>query len=75
MAKADREKLIKLLDYWIEHNREHKDEFVEWAEKAKGFARGTVHTHILEAALYMDRANEFLLGALEELKGGKQEAV
>ena len=48
---------------------------MEWAEKAKGFARGTVHTHILEAARHMDKANEFLLRALEELKGGNQEAV
>jgi hypothetical protein len=72
MVEADKEKLTKLLDYWIEHNREHRDEFVEWAEKTKGFAGVTVHGHLLEAAQQMDKANEFLLMALEGLKGANQ---
>jgi len=28
------EKLHILLDYWIEHNREHAKEFRDWAQKA-----------------------------------------
>ena len=75
MDETDKEKLVKLLDYWIEHNREHRDEFVEWAEKAKDFAGVAAHSYILEAAQQMDRASQFLFRALEELKGGKKEAV
>ncbi len=28
------EKLKILLDYWIEHNSEHEQEFRDWADKA-----------------------------------------
>ena len=27
------EKLHVLLDYWIEHNQEHEEEFRDWARK------------------------------------------
>ena len=66
-----REKLRILLDYWIEHNKEHRDEFVAWAEKSRNFAKVSVHDSIMEAAQQMDRTNESLLKVLEELKGGK----
>jgi len=69
MAEIDREKLIKLLDYWIEHNKEHRGEFAAWAEKSRNFAKASVYNSIMEAAQQMDRANESLLKVLEELKG------
>jgi len=47
MVEIDKEKLSTLLDYWIEHNREHRDEFTEWAEKAKSFAGAAVRGHLL----------------------------
>jgi len=72
MAEGDRERLDTLLNYWIEHNKEHADEFREWAEKAKGFAGVTVQAQLLEAAKQMDRATELLLQAVEELKGEKR---
>ena len=75
MAEADREKLKRLLDYWVEHNREHRDEFTEWAEKAKTFAGDTVYGQLLKAAQQMDNANEFLLQALKELRGREEEAA
>ena len=68
MAEIDKEKLIKLLDYWIEHNREHRDEFAAWAEKAKDFAKADVNRYIMEAAQHLDRVNESLRKVLEELK-------
>jgi hypothetical protein len=73
MVESDKQKLVILLNYWIEHNREHRDEFREWAEKAKGFARVNIHGHILKAAQQMDKANEFLLRALKGLTEGKEE--
>jgi rubrerythrin len=68
LVKADKEKLSRLLDYWIGHNEEHGDEFREWADKVRGSASDEVCAHIFEAAKQMDRANQFLLKALETLK-------
>jgi predicted RNA-binding protein len=30
-------KLRILLNHWVQHNKEHSQEFREWAEKVKGF--------------------------------------
>jgi len=62
------EKLKILLNHWIEHNREHAQEFREWAEKAKSFGQSTVHDDIMQASQQMNKANEFLLKALEKPK-------
>jgi len=32
---TDLEKLKHLLDHWTEHNEEHVNTYLEWAEKAK----------------------------------------
>ncbi len=29
------EKMIKLLDHWINHNDDHSKTYIDWAEKAK----------------------------------------
>ena len=71
MHQAEREKLRILLNHWVEHNKDHSQEFKEWAEKAKGFGEAQVHDYILEAAGQMDKANESLLKALEKLRRGK----
>jgi hypothetical protein len=68
MAEGEKDKLVTLLNYWISHNSEHGDEFREWAEKLRGSGSGEVYAHILEAAQQMDKANQFLLKALEMLK-------
>jgi DNA invertase Pin-like site-specific DNA recombinase len=31
---SEREKLEKLLEYWIKHNKEHADTYLEWSKKA-----------------------------------------
>jgi hypothetical protein len=33
----EKEKLSLLLVYWIEHNKEHAQDFKRWGEKAKEF--------------------------------------
>ena len=63
----DREKLIILLKHWIEHNKEHSEEFREWAEKAGGFGEGSVRDNILKAAEQLEDASGFLAMALEKL--------
>jgi len=68
MEKDDKVKLRVLLDHWIKHNREHAQEFTDWAEKARGFGQATVHDDIKQAAQQINKANEFLLAALKRLK-------
>ena len=68
MGKDDRAKLRTLLGYWLEHNKEHSQEFREWAGKAKGFGEAEAGKEMLQAALEMDKASESLLQALRRLE-------
>jgi hypothetical protein len=68
MGNAEREKFKILLNHWIEHNKEHIQEFREWAEKAKGFGEAETCDDILEAAQVLDKTNEALLRALRRLE-------
>jgi nickel/cobalt exporter len=70
MAKDDQAKLKILLSHWIEHNKEHAEEFTEWALKAKSVGKGEVHDHMMKAVQQMNGANKSLLAALERLKEG-----
>jgi hypothetical protein len=72
MGNDERAKLKVLLNYWMEHNKEHSQEFREWAAKAKEFGEAETYEKMLQAAQQMDKANEFLLLALEGLKGGNR---
>lgn len=65
----ERAKIRALLDYWMEHNREHGQEFREWAEKARLLGEDEVAKQILAAAVEVDKANEFLSLALRRLGG------
>lgn len=67
MSEQDREKLKVLLDHWIEHNKEHSQEFRKWAEKARSLNEQAVYDRINTAASQIDKANEFLAKALDEL--------
>jgi len=71
MDQAERDKLMVLLDYWVKHNREHGEEFREWAEKARSFGEIAVHDDLLGAWEEVGKANASLLRALEKLKGGE----
>jgi len=64
----ERVKLSTMLNYWMEHNKEHSQEFREWAGKAKGFGEAEASEEILAAAQEMDKANEFLSRALKRLQ-------
>jgi nickel/cobalt exporter len=69
MADNDKAKLKTLLNYWIEHNREHGEEFREWAEKAGTFGAAEAGAQLLKAAEEMDKATVFLTqaqGGLED---------
>ena len=72
MGNDERAKLRTLLNYWIEHNREHSQEFREWAGKAKGFGEAEAYKELLQAAQEMDKASEILSQALTRLEGGER---
>jgi hypothetical protein len=71
MGNAEREKFKILLNHWIERNKDHIQEFREWAEKAKGFGEAETCDDILEAAQVLDRKNEAFVRALRRLEGRK----
>ena len=59
------DKLRVLIPHWIDHNKEHADEYRNWAEQA-----GAAAVDILAAADAMLDINKFLASALEKLGGG-----
>ena len=68
MGNDERAKLRTMLNYWIEHNEEHSQEFREWADKAKGFGEAEACKEMLQAAQEMDKASESLSQALVRLE-------
>ena len=67
MDNDSQQKIRALLDYLIEHNKEHSQEVAEWAEKAQATGAGQAGDKMLEAARQMDKANEFLSQARKSL--------
>lgn len=65
--ETDKERLLILLKYLIDHNKEHGQELRELATKAKGVVTETTEGYILEAAQRMDDSIESLTKALSEL--------
>jgi len=68
MSTNERAKLGTLLNYWIEHNKEHSQEFAEWAGKARAFGEAEAGADMLQAAQEMDKASEILSRALRRLE-------
>jgi len=67
LAMSDvQEKLHILLDYWIEHNREHEKEFRDWAQKAASLS-AKVAQQLQEAATKMADASNCLEKARQAL--------
>ena len=62
------DRLNILLDYWIEHNREHEQEFREWADKASTLPK-EVAQQLQEAAAKMADASNCLGKARQALRG------
>lgn len=69
MGDEERVKLRTLLNYWVEHNMEHSQEFREWADKAKAFGEVEAGDELLQAAQEMDKATKFLSQAQKRLEG------
>ncbi|MBI2832596.1 MAG: hypothetical protein HYX79_10115 [Chloroflexi bacterium] len=68
MDKNEKAKLKTLLNYWLEHNKEHGDEFKEWADRAAKASRDVkLATDLAVAGAEMDKVNEHLSNALKKL--------
>ena len=69
------EKIRVLLDYWIEHNSEHEQEFRDWADKvAPSYTE--VANQLQKAATKMASVNDELVKAKQALpksKGRRQD--
>jgi hypothetical protein len=71
MDKSELDKLQVLLKYWIDHNKEHGEEFLTWAGKAKELNEAGVEAGLVEASGCMTRANDFLQEALSLIERSK----
>ena len=61
-------RLETLLDYTLEHNKEHADDLRNLAQKAKELGKIAAHDDIIKGTEQMDRANEILETALKKLR-------
>ena len=63
----EKEKLITLLNYLIEHNAEHSMELTELAKNSEIVDSDIVRSKIQEAARVMSESTEYLKQALAEV--------
>ncbi len=68
MSSEERVKLKTLLNYWVEHNQEHSQEFKEWADKARQMGEAEVAEEILQAVENMEKVSEILTKTLNRLE-------
>jgi hypothetical protein len=64
------EKLHILLDYWIEHNSEHEQEFRDWADKVASLST-EVAQQLRKAATKMAAVSSELMKAKQALSKSK----
>jgi len=67
MSEEELTKLRILLKHWVEHNKEHSQEFITWAGKAQAIGKAEAGAKMSAAAEEMNKASEFLSQALGEL--------
>jgi len=73
MGKGDnaRERLLVLLDYWIEHNREHGHEYKGWIQRIKDMGYAGISEEILESVELTETVQHHFLHARDLLTSGK----
>ena len=67
--KTTIEKLRILLPHWIEHNRSHGAEFIQWAASARTEGSGSLAALLDQAAANMAVTDELLRKAGTEVGG------
>ena len=61
------EKIVKLLEHWIKHNKDHADTYMQWARKAKDHGMEEIGSLLDVAAQKTVSANEEFNTALKVL--------
>ncbi len=67
MVSDDKTRLKTLLSYWVDHNREHSQEFRDWADKAEKMGESQVSKDLLKAVGNMEKVTATLSGILKRL--------
>jgi len=65
----ERDKLKSLLEYWLKHTTEHRQEFEEWVERAGRMGEKDAGRAIAAAVKDMAKASKELEKALKSLSG------
>ncbi|MFW9877794.1 MAG: hypothetical protein ACFFG0_32330 [Candidatus Thorarchaeota archaeon] len=60
-------KLSKLCKHWADHNDSHKESFLKWRDIAKSKGLEGVVENLNKAMEMLDKCNEYLLTAHNEL--------
>jgi nickel/cobalt exporter len=61
-------KLKKLCEHWANHNLSHKESFEKWKKIADDLGLKSVSEHLENAMAMMDKCNEYLIAARNELE-------
>ncbi len=64
---TDAEKVKHLLEHWVEHNSDPREEFEKWAQRSRGAGLEDVAREIEAAAGKLEEANANLQKALSHL--------
>ena len=64
---TEKEKLGKLLNYWLKHNEEHANTYLEWSKKARAEGLNDVAEMLKEASNKALSLNALFLEALKKL--------
>lgn len=64
---SEREKLGKLLEYWIKHNEEHAKTYLEWSKKADSNSLEDVVGLLKEASEITMSINDLFEKAIKKL--------
>jgi nickel/cobalt exporter len=69
LEKQDKDilKLSKLCQHWADHNESHKENFSKWRNIAISKGLNTVVENLNKAIEMLDKCNEYLLAAYNEL--------
>jgi hypothetical protein len=73
MEKVDKDilKLSKLCKHWADHNDSHKQNFLKWRDVANNKGLDIVVENLNKAIEMLDKCNEFLLAAQQNLDKGR----
>jgi hypothetical protein len=72
MTSDERQKLRTMLHYWTTHNKEHSQEFREWADRITKLGEIETAKWLEQAAQEMDKASEALSHASRNLEKGRR---